>query len=79
MSDYARPARYQIIKHYRCKKCGDEQNVESCYSAAMPCPRCKGFVEKISESYPASKDDWDEHRIGDINSPFMNVRTGKLC
>ncbi len=54
-----------------------EQNPGPGFSAIMPCPQCKGFVEKISESYPSNEDEWDEKRVGDINSPWVNERTGK--
>jgi hypothetical protein len=77
MSDYRRPADYQVIRHYKCQRCGHEQNVESCYDAIMPCPSCKGYVKLISESYPGNSDEWDEKRVGDINSPWINERTGK--
>lgn len=76
-NNYRRPAWYQIEKTYRCRRCGMEQRPPAGTSAIMPCPSCKGFVEKISESYPSDSGDWDEKRVGDINSPWVNERTGK--
>lgn len=78
LSDYRRPASYQISKHYKCRKCGHEQISDKYSSAIMPCPLCKGFVEFQSESYPANTDEWDEKRVGDINSPWINERTGEF-
>lgn len=77
-SDYRRPADYQITRHYKCRRCGDVQDVPSMYSAVMPCGRCGGFVQFEGESYPGNADDWDEKRVGDINSPWINERTGKF-
>ena len=76
-SDYRRPADYQITRHYKCRKCGQEQVSDEYSSVQMPCPQCRGFVEFQGESYPANADDWDEKRVGDINSPWINERTGK--
>jgi len=42
----------------------------------MPCPQCGGYVESLGESYPANSQDWDERRVGDINSPWINESTG---
>jgi hypothetical protein len=78
MDSYRRPAYYQIINHYKCKSCGDMQEVQKGYSAAMPCRLCGGYVEKTGESYPSNSDEWDERRVGDINSPWINDRTGKF-
>lgn len=77
MSNYRRPANYQITKHYKCKKCGHEQLSDGYNSVRMPCPICSGFVEFQSESYSSNPDEWDERRIGDINSPWINERTGE--
>lgn len=54
-----------------------EQKSDGYSNAIMPCPQCKGFVELQSESYPGNADDWDEKRVGDINSPWINERNGK--
>lgn len=78
MSNYRRPSPSQVIRHYRCKKCGDSQDIPSMYSAVMPCSICGGFVELQSESYPSNPRDWDEKRVGDINSPWINENTGKF-
>lgn len=72
-ADNRQPAWYQIEKTYRCKRCGMEQRPAAGCSAIMPCPSCKGFVEKISESYPAKAEDWDVSRK-DSNSPWRNER-----
>ena len=74
-SDYRRPAWYQIEKTYKCRRCGMEQCPPAGSSAMMPCPSCRGFVEEISESYPANADDWDVSRK-DTNSPWINERNG---
>lgn len=63
-SDYERPAFYQIQKIYRCQKCGHEQHPPAGFSAAMPCPQCRGWVECVGESYPGNADDWDEVKVG---------------
>ena len=72
-SDYERPAWYQVHREYRCQKCGHEQSVRAGESASMPCPRCRGFVVKIGESYPGSADDWHEERDS-VNSPWRQKR-----
>jgi hypothetical protein len=74
---YRRPADYQIIKHYECQKCKMEQDTSNGHSIRMPCPSCGGYVNFVSESYPSNSDEWDEKRIGDINSSWINERTGK--
>jgi hypothetical protein len=72
-ADYERPAFNQISRHYKCRKCGQEQEVPNGFSAAMPCPSCRGYVEFVGESYPASADDWDEVRDG-VNEPWRQKR-----
>ncbi len=62
--DYERPAHYQVYQIYQCAKCGDEQEVQSGYSAQMPCSHCGGYINRVGESYPASPDVWDEVKIG---------------
>jgi len=70
MSDYRRPADYQITKHYRCGGCGREIEVESCYSPAL----CCGMEpQSTGESYPANSDDWHEER-DNVNDEFRNRR-----
>jgi DNA-directed RNA polymerase subunit RPC12/RpoP len=71
--DHERPAWYQINTLYRCQKCGNEQDVRAGESACMPCQRCRGFVVKVGESYPASRHDWDEERDG-YYSPWRQKR-----
>jgi len=71
-SDYERPAWYQIEKLYRCKKCGYEQRMPQGYYAQFPCPMCKGFVERIGESYPANADDWDEEKTNSRGQRDVN-------
>ncbi len=73
IGDYRRPADYQIEKHYKCKRCGMEQHPMAGNSAIMPCPQCKGYVEKVSESYPSNAYDWDESR-DNINGQWRNER-----
>mgnify|MGYP001555793260 CR=1 FL=1 len=63
ISDYYRPAEYQIRTVYRCDTCRSEgeymtdQLVERCH--------CGGRMQAIGESYPASHHDWDEERDRD--------------
>ena len=71
--DHERPAWYQIENIYRCRNCGREQHVRAGESARMPCPDCRGFVDRIGESYPASRKDWDEERDG-YYSPWRQKR-----
>lgn len=72
-ADYERPAWYQIGRLYRCQKCGHEQDVRAQESAQMPCPRCRGFVVKVGETYPGSADEWDEERTS-VNDPWRLKR-----
>jgi tRNA G26 N,N-dimethylase Trm1 len=78
-SDYERPAWYQIEKLYKCRRCGLEQKVPQGDSAQFPCPYCRGFVERIGESYPGDSNDWDEERINfhgerDINGTWVKKK-----
>ena len=61
ISDYRRPADYQVHHHYRCTRCGHEVEVESVYGGPEGC-RCGGHMQFSGESYPASAEDWDEER-----------------
>jgi len=70
-----RLASYQIEKHYKCRKCGMEQHPCGGYSAIMPCPQCKGYVELVSESYSGNTDNWDEKQLND--GSWINEQTGK--
>ena len=69
ISDYRRPATYQITHHYQCDVCSREievpsdQSVHRCY--------CGGHMELSGESYPASAEDWDEER-DNVNDSFRN-------
>ena len=60
ISDYYRPADYQIRAIWRCESCGREdeymndQLVEKCW--------CGGHMKHAGESYPSSHHDWDEER-----------------
>ena len=63
MSDYYRPADYQIIIHYQCNNCGAETEMESCYGVGN-CS-CGGQFVECGESYPADYNDWDEQRDPD--------------
>jgi len=62
-SDYYRPAHYQVNQLYRCRDCGDEQEVPSGHRAQMPCPKCRGWVERAGETYPGNHRDWDEVNV----------------
>ena len=66
--DYYRPAEYQINKHYVCKRCGDEREVNSYYSVGK-C-HCGGYYSCTGESYPSSHNDWDEAK--DRNGNWYN-------
>jgi ribosomal protein L37AE/L43A len=71
MSDYRRPADYQINDHYECSSCGQKAEQVSIYGVGQ-CS-CGGSFVKTGESYPASSDDWDEQR-DTCDGQFYNVR-----
>ena len=54
--------RESVTKHYKCRKCGNEQVSDRYSSAIMPCPICKGYVELQFTSYPARNDDYEQSR-----------------
>lgn len=70
ISDYRRPADYQIRNQYSCRSCGSEVEVESFYAAPISC-HCGGSYDFAGESYPANADDWDEER-DNVNDDFYN-------
>ena len=57
-SDYYRPSEGQINHHYRCTRCGTEQEVSSYYAGPETC-YCGGAMQFSGESYPASAEEWD--------------------
>lgn len=71
--DHERPAWYQVESIYKCQSCQREQIVRAGESARMPCPDCRGWVARVGESYPASRQDWHEERDG-YYSPWRQKR-----
>ncbi len=63
MSDYYRPAQYQITNIYECQLCGREYQIESTFGAGA-C-ECGGSLAFCGESYPADSSEWDEQRDPD--------------
>ena len=63
ISDYYRPADYQINNIYRCDTCGNEIEQPSCYDVGN-CS-CGGSLIQCGESYPADSSEWDEQRDPD--------------
>lgn len=62
MSDYRRPAWYQIRPVGRCDTCGREHEFSPQESVDGRSCYCGGRLESIGESYPSSSEDWDEER-----------------
>ena len=71
MSDYRRPADYQIKDVYECQRCKAEFELESFYDVSSQRCHCGGSLQKVGESYPASSDDWHEERDG-VNDEWRN-------
>jgi len=62
MTDYRRPAPYQIRQVARCGTCGQEREYHHDQTVnGERCP-CGGRLSVIGESYPSSREDWDEER-----------------
>ena len=72
MTDYRRPADYQINNHYHCAQCGLKTVTASIEAAPERC-YCGGYLEYDGESYPADSADWDEYR-DDVNDDFQPER-----
>lgn len=68
MSDYRRPAPYQITKHYQCQVCHRELTAESGFSPGKCCNR---YPIRTGESYPGDSREWDEVR-DNVNDRFQN-------
>lgn len=59
MSDYRRPADYQVDNIYVCGHCRHETTHPSIYAP----PDCCGVpMNRLGESYPGNSNDWDEVR-----------------
>ena len=62
MSDYRRPADYQVKDIYECQSCRREYELESFYDHSSQRCQCGGTLVKSGETYPANSEDWHEER-----------------
>lgn len=65
MSDYYRPADYQIRQIAKCSTCGREDAYLNDQQVDGTRCVCGGSLRVVGESYPANSDEWDEQRDPD--------------
>lgn len=66
LSDYYRPAEYQIRQVAKCDTCGREDEYDSYQQVdGVRCHCGAGVLKVIGEIYPASASDWDEEKGDD--------------
>lgn len=74
ISDYRRPADYQIDHVYQCDHCSAEAVLSSFYAGPTNCA-CGGRMMQVGECYPADSAEWHEER-DNVNDDFEN-RSGR--
>lgn len=62
MTDYRRPAAYQIRTVATCDMCSRQAEFDSYQTVDGESCHCGGRLRVTGESYPASSEDWDEER-----------------
>lgn len=62
MTDYRRPAAYQIRQTAQCNTCHRTAEFDSYQRVDGESCSCGGRWLVTGESYPASSEDWDEER-----------------